>query len=70
MRELIIDGGRRLSGEIKISRAKNSVLALMAASLMIRGEISRKKSARRSLPSARSFHVSRLPAFLARAVAK
>lgn len=39
MRELIIDGGRRLSGEIKISRAKNSVLALMAASLMIRGEV-------------------------------
>lgn len=39
MRELIIDGGRKLSGEIKISRAKNSVLALMAASLMIRGEV-------------------------------
>ena len=39
MRELIIDGGKKLSGEVKISRAKNSVLALMAASLMIRGEV-------------------------------
>lgn len=39
MRELVVDGGKRLEGEIKIERAKNSVVAVMAAALAVRGEI-------------------------------
>ncbi len=37
MEKLIIDGGKRLSGEIEVSGAKNAVLPLMAASLLSDG---------------------------------
>jgi len=37
MEKLIIDGGKRLSGEVGISGAKNAVLPLMAASLLAEG---------------------------------
>lgn len=38
MSEFIINGGRRLSGEIKIQGAKNSVLPVLAATVLCRGE--------------------------------
>ncbi|MGH2705597.1 MAG: UDP-N-acetylglucosamine 1-carboxyvinyltransferase [Actinomycetota bacterium] len=37
MDRYVIDGGRRLAGEVRISGAKNSALKLMAASLLARG---------------------------------
>lgn len=36
--EIILTGGRRLTGEVQISGAKNAVLPLMAASLLNQGE--------------------------------
>jgi len=38
MQRLMIDGGRELSGELAIQGAKNSVLPIMAASLLAEGE--------------------------------
>lgn len=38
MQRLIIEGERKLSGEIKIQGAKNSALPILAASIMARGE--------------------------------
>lgn len=38
MERLIINGGRRLTGEVQISGAKNAVLKLMAASLLAENE--------------------------------
>ena len=38
MGKVIIEGGRPLHGEVKISGAKNATLALMAASLLAKGE--------------------------------
>ena len=35
----LITGGKRLYGEVRVQRAKNSVLTLMAASLMIKGKV-------------------------------
>ena len=37
MSKLMIEGGRRLSGEVKLQGAKNSVLPVLAATLLIRG---------------------------------
>ncbi|MBN1549857.1 UDP-N-acetylglucosamine 1-carboxyvinyltransferase, partial [bacterium] len=39
MDEIVIKGGKRLSGMIEISGAKNSALPILAASIMIPGEI-------------------------------
>ena len=39
MRRYIIEGGRPLEGDVRISGAKNSALKLMAASVMVRGEV-------------------------------
>ncbi len=38
MSKLIIEGSRRLSGEVKIQGAKNSVLPILAASIMCKDE--------------------------------
>ena len=38
MSQLIIEGSRRLSGEVKIQGAKNSVLPILAASIMCKDE--------------------------------
>ena len=38
MDKIVVEGGRRLSGEIEISGAKNSALPAMAASLLARGK--------------------------------
>ena len=38
MASLIITGGRRLSGTVDVQGAKNSVLPIMAASILVRGE--------------------------------
>ena len=38
MASLIITGGRRLSGTVDVQGAKNSVLPMMAASILVRGE--------------------------------
>ncbi len=38
MEKLIIDGGRRLTGELKVHGAKNSVLPVLAATLAVGGE--------------------------------
>lgn len=38
MNKLVINGGKRLGGEISVHGAKNSVLPIMAASLLIKGE--------------------------------
>lgn len=37
MSKLIIDGGRRLKGEVRLQGAKNSVLPVLAATLLIKG---------------------------------
>jgi UDP-N-acetylglucosamine 1-carboxyvinyltransferase len=39
MRRYIIVGGRPLEGDVRISGAKNSTLKLMAASVMVRGQV-------------------------------
>ena len=39
MDKLVIQGGRRLSGEVRISGAKNAALPIMAASLLLDGEV-------------------------------
>lgn len=39
MKNMIIEGGRKLSGTIKISGAKNSVVALIPASLLADGDV-------------------------------
>ena len=38
MSKLIIEGSRRLGGEIKVQGAKNSILPILAASIMCKGE--------------------------------
>ena len=38
MEKYVILGGARLSGEVEISGAKNSAVALIVASIMIKGE--------------------------------
>lgn len=38
MSAIIVEGGRRLNGEIEIQGSKNAVLPIMAASLLIKGE--------------------------------
>ena len=38
MSEIIIGGGKRLSGEIKVQGAKNSVLPVLAATVLCRRE--------------------------------
>lgn len=38
MQKLIINGGRRLRGELSLQGSKNSALPIMAASLLCRGE--------------------------------
>lgn len=35
----LITGGKKLFGEVRVQRAKNSVLTLMAASLMVKGKV-------------------------------
>ncbi|HIT69263.1 MAG TPA: UDP-N-acetylglucosamine 1-carboxyvinyltransferase [Candidatus Aphodomonas merdavium] len=42
MRMLRVEGGRRLSGETRVSRAKNAVLPILAASLLTDGEVTVK----------------------------
>ncbi|MBP3702931.1 MAG: UDP-N-acetylglucosamine 1-carboxyvinyltransferase, partial [Lachnospiraceae bacterium] len=37
MSAIIIEGGRRLNGELEIQGSKNAVLPIMAASLLIQG---------------------------------
>lgn len=39
MRGLLIEGGERLVGEVKVSGAKNAALPLMAASLLVEGPV-------------------------------
>ena len=39
MKQLIIKGGKRLNGEIKISGAKNSVVALIPAAILSDEEV-------------------------------
>ena len=39
MAKYLIEGGKRLCGEVRVQRAKNSVLALIAASVLIKGQI-------------------------------
>ncbi len=43
MQKLIIDGGHHLNGEVKISGAKNAVLPVMAASLLVDGTVKIKQ---------------------------
>ncbi len=38
MEKLVIEGGKRLSGEVRVHGAKNSALPILAAALVIRGE--------------------------------
>ncbi len=38
MSSFLVEGGRRLSGEVRIQGAKNSVLPILAATLLNRGE--------------------------------
>ena len=38
MEKLVILGGARLSGEVEISGAKNSAVAILAASIMVKGK--------------------------------
>ncbi|NLV92513.1 MAG: UDP-N-acetylglucosamine 1-carboxyvinyltransferase, partial [Firmicutes bacterium] len=37
MNQLVIEGGKPLSGQVRVSGAKNAVLKLMAATLMGQG---------------------------------
>ena len=37
MEKLMIDGGKRLSGEITLHGAKNSVLPILSASVLVNG---------------------------------
>jgi len=39
MEKLIIKGGRRLAGEIRVSGAKNSALPILASSLLSQGPL-------------------------------
>jgi UDP-N-acetylglucosamine 1-carboxyvinyltransferase len=39
MESILIDGGRPLMGKVRISGAKNAVLPMMAASLLVEGEV-------------------------------
>ncbi len=39
MDRILIRGGTRLSGEVRVSGSKNSALALMAAALLADGEV-------------------------------
>lgn len=39
MDKLVIDGGRKLKGKVKISGAKNAALPIMAASLLVDGKV-------------------------------
>ena len=39
MQKLVIDGGRPLSGKIKVQGAKNAVLPVLAACTLCSGEI-------------------------------
>ena len=43
MDKLVVKGGRPLSGTVEISGAKNSVLPLMTAALMVNGETTLKR---------------------------
>lgn len=43
MQSLVIEGGKRISGEIKLQGAKNSALPILAASILSRGETVLKK---------------------------
>ena len=43
MDKLIINGGRRLSGEVNISGAKNAVLPIMTAALLVDGQVCIKR---------------------------
>lgn len=38
MQSLVVEGGKRISGEIKLQGAKNSALSILAASILSRGE--------------------------------
>mgnify|MGYP001096509133 CR=1 FL=1 len=38
MSKLVIEGGRRLIGEVEIQGAKNSVLPILTATIMCKGE--------------------------------
>lgn len=38
MQSLVVEGGKRISGEIKLQGAKNSALPILAASILSRGE--------------------------------
>ena len=37
MDKLVVNGGKALSGKVKISGAKNAVLPIMASSLLVEG---------------------------------
>jgi UDP-N-acetylglucosamine 1-carboxyvinyltransferase len=39
MTKLIIQGGRKLDGKIKVSGSKNAILTLIPASLLIDGQV-------------------------------
>lgn len=39
MSYLVVEGGRRLKGKVKISGAKNSVLPILAATILVEGEV-------------------------------
>ncbi|SVC85365.1 uncharacterized protein METZ01_LOCUS338219, partial [marine metagenome] len=43
MDRLVVKGGRPLSGTVEISGAKNAVLPLMTAALMVNGETTLKR---------------------------
>ena len=38
MKKLVIEGGRTLTGEVRISGAKNSVVALIPATILTKGK--------------------------------
>ena len=38
MQKFVIQGGRRLTGEIRVQGAKNSALPILAAALLCKGE--------------------------------
>ena len=39
MPKFVIEGGKKLSGKIKVNTAKNSAVAILCASLMIKGKV-------------------------------
>ena len=65
MQKLVIDGGRPLSGEIKVQGAKNAVLPVLAACTLCSREV--RLSNAPASPTDTALHVS-LPALAERSV--